>query len=127
MNRGHEGTDIFYGNKNKNQFLDYLTDAAKKFRIRIFAYTVMNNHYHLVLENSSGKMSEFMKWLNGQYGASARLAFKDDPEILEILGLTGKRDQTFGGWAAFGTRFFEKSLALPDPFFHHLSLVHFHF
>lgn len=46
--------------------------------------------------------------------ASARLAFKNDQEILEILGLTGKRDQTFGGWAAFGTRFFEKSLALPE-------------
>jgi REP element-mobilizing transposase RayT len=72
MNRGHEGIDIFYGNKNKNKFLDYLTDAGKKFRIRIFAYTVMNNHYHLVLENSSGKMSEFMKWLNGQYGAYYR-------------------------------------------------------
>jgi putative transposase len=65
-------SDIFYGNKNKNQFLNYLTDAAKKFRIRIFAYTVMNNHYHLVLENSSGKMSEFMKQLNGQYGAYYR-------------------------------------------------------
>ena len=59
MNRGHEGIDIFFGNKYKNQFLDYLTDAAKKFRIRIFAYTLMNNH--LVLENSSEKMSEFMK------------------------------------------------------------------
>ena len=68
MNRGHEGTDIFYGNKNKNQFLEYMADAAKKFKIRIFAYTVMNNHYHLVLENTSGKMSEFMKRLNGQYG-----------------------------------------------------------
>jgi REP element-mobilizing transposase RayT len=72
MNRGHEGKDIFYGNKNKNRFLGYLTDAAKKFKIRMFAYTVMNNHYHLVLENSSGKMSEFMKWLNGQYGAYYR-------------------------------------------------------
>jgi REP element-mobilizing transposase RayT len=79
-------SDIFYGNKNKNQFLDYLTDAAKKFRIsriRIFAYTVMNNHYHLVLENSSGKMSEFMKWLNGQYGAYYR----------EVTGGKGQRGE----------------------------------
>jgi hypothetical protein len=28
MNRGHEGTDIFYGNKNKSQFLDYLADGV---------------------------------------------------------------------------------------------------
>ena len=36
--------------------------------IRIFAYCVMDNHYHLVLENSSGRMSDFLKLLNGQYG-----------------------------------------------------------
>jgi len=28
----------------------------------------MDNHYHLVLDNSSGKMSEYFKRLNGQYG-----------------------------------------------------------
>jgi REP element-mobilizing transposase RayT len=72
MNRGHGGTDIFFGNKNKSQFLDFLSDSAKKFKIRIFAYTVMNNHYHLVLENTSGKMSEFMKRLNGLYGTYYR-------------------------------------------------------
>jgi REP element-mobilizing transposase RayT len=68
MNRGHSGEDIFYGNKNKSQFLDFLADASKKLKIRIFAYCLMNNHYHLVLENSSGKMSECLKRLNGQYG-----------------------------------------------------------
>jgi REP element-mobilizing transposase RayT len=73
MNRGHEGTDIFYGNKNKSQFLDYLADATTKMKIKIFAYCVMDTHYHLVLENSNGKMSEFMKRLNGQYGSYYRM------------------------------------------------------
>lgn len=73
MNRGHEGTDIFYGNKNKSQFLDYLADAKTKMKIKIFAYCVMDTHYHLVLENSNGKMSEFMKRLNGQYGSYYRM------------------------------------------------------
>jgi REP element-mobilizing transposase RayT len=72
MNRGHDGTDIFNGNKHKSQFIDYLEDATKKMKIKIFAYCVMDTHYHLVLENSNGKMSEFMKWLNGQYGAYYR-------------------------------------------------------
>lgn len=46
--------------------------------------------------------------------SSARLAFENDPNTLEILGLTGNRDRTFGGWAAFGTRFFDKSLETPE-------------
>ncbi len=68
MNRGHGGEEIFYGNKNKSQFLDLLVNASRKLKIRIFAYCLMDNHYHLVLENSSGKMSECFKRLNGQYG-----------------------------------------------------------
>jgi putative transposase len=69
MNRGHDGTDIFCGNKNKNQFIDYLAESSTKLKIKIFAYCVMDTHYHLVLENSNGKMSEFMKRLNGHYGS----------------------------------------------------------
>ena len=68
MNRGYDGTNIFKGNKNKAQFLDYLEDASKKMKIRILAYSIMDNHYHLVLENSIGKMSECFKRLNGLYG-----------------------------------------------------------
>jgi len=73
MNRGHDGTDIFYGNKNKSQFIDYLAEATTKLKIKIFAYCVMDTHYHLVLENSNGKMSEFMKRLNGHYGSYYRM------------------------------------------------------
>ena len=37
-------------------------------KIRLFAYCIMDNHYHLILENTSGSMSDFLKLLNGQYG-----------------------------------------------------------
>lgn len=68
MNRGHEGKKIFLKDSEKNLFLKLLKETAKRYRIRIFAYCIMDNHYHLVLENSSGRMSEFFKKLNGQYG-----------------------------------------------------------
>jgi hypothetical protein len=54
MNRGYDGNDIFVGNKSKAQFLDYLEGAFDQMKIRLFAYCVIDNHYHLVLENSSG-------------------------------------------------------------------------
>jgi putative transposase len=59
MNRGYDGNDIFSGSKNKSQFLDYLEGASSQMKIRLYAYCIMDNHYHLVLENSSGMMSEF--------------------------------------------------------------------
>ena len=87
MNRGHEGTDIFYGNKNKSQFLDYLADATTKMKIKIFAYCVMDTHYHLVLENSNGKMSEFMKRLNGQYGSYYRMVSGGKGYVFQVDAL----------------------------------------
>ncbi len=68
MNRGYAGNDIFAGNTHKSHFLDYLEESTKRMKIRIFAYCIMDNHYHLVLENSSGRMSDCLKLLNGQYG-----------------------------------------------------------
>jgi len=68
MNRGYDGNDIFAGNKHKSHFLEYLEDSAKRMKIRIFAYCIMDTHYHLVLENSSGRMSDCLKQVNGQYG-----------------------------------------------------------
>lgn len=75
MNRGYDGNNIFQGNQNKSQFLNYLEGAAKQMQIRLFAYCVLDNHYHVVLENSSGRMSDFAKLLNGQYGMYYRKMF----------------------------------------------------
>jgi len=48
-------------------FLALLKKVQALTKIRILAYCIMDNHYHLVLQNESGKMSEFFKQLNGQY------------------------------------------------------------
>jgi putative transposase len=53
MNRGINDEDIFCPGKCKTHFLDYLETYSRKLKIRIFAYCIMDNHYHLVLENSS--------------------------------------------------------------------------
>ena len=68
MNRGLEGRSIFLGDKSKSFFLNLLKEKSKKLKIRLLGYCVMDNHYHLILQNSSAKLSEFMKQLNGHYG-----------------------------------------------------------
>lgn len=41
--------------------------------MRIFSYCLMDNHYHLVLENHSGRLSYFLRQLNGHYGQYYRI------------------------------------------------------
>ncbi len=75
MNRGYGGSKIFRAEAAKSRFLDILEASSLRYRMRIFAYCVMDNHYHVVLQNSSGRLSEFMKQLNGEYGAYYRREF----------------------------------------------------
>jgi hypothetical protein len=53
--------------------------------IRLFSYGVMDNHYHLVLENSSDRMTDCLRLLNGQYGMYYR----------KMYGVQQKDDQYF--------------------------------
>lgn len=68
MNRGINKEKIFAAKEFKSKYLALLKEKSKIYKIRIFAYCIMDNHYHLVLENSSGKLSEYMGNLNSQFG-----------------------------------------------------------
>jgi REP element-mobilizing transposase RayT len=67
MNRGHNGEPILAGDGLKKAFLDMLAEKLIKYRMRLFAYCLMDNHYHLVLQNASGRMSDFFRNLNTHY------------------------------------------------------------
>ena len=72
MNRGVLGKPIFAGKADKKCFLRLLKRFAKRYKIKIIAYCIMDNHYHLLLQNTSDKMIEFMKQLNARYGTCYR-------------------------------------------------------
>lgn len=72
MTRGHEGRRIFELESAKQDFLRILGENVRLKRIRLLAYCILDNHYHLVLENSTGHMSEMMKEINGQYSSTYR-------------------------------------------------------
>ena len=83
MNRGLEGRKIFETDKLKSTFLKLLEKNKKKYRIRIFAYCLMDNHFHLIVENSSGRMSEFFKQLNSQFATYYRTRVKEKGYVFQ--------------------------------------------
>ena len=68
MNRGVNEEKIFSSAELKSKYIELLAEKSVIYRMRILAYCIMDNHYHLLLQNSSGKLSEFMRNLNSQYG-----------------------------------------------------------
>ena len=72
MNRGINGSFIFPEPQDKLFFISLLKSKAKFYRIKILAFCIMDNHYHIILQNTSGRLSDFMKQLNGIYGTYYR-------------------------------------------------------
>ncbi len=75
MNRGIGGENIFPDDAAKSAFLKILAESKKSLGVRVIGYCIMSNHYHLLLENQSGRMSELMKRVNGTYGIYFRHRF----------------------------------------------------
>ena len=48
-------------------FLATLADAVRQWKIRIHAFSLMDNHYHLLMETPLGNLSRAMRYLDGVY------------------------------------------------------------
>ena len=72
MNRGIRGEMIFPDDRSKAKFIKILQEQTINQKINLLSYCILDNHYHLILQNSSGEMSNFIKRLNGAYGINYR-------------------------------------------------------
>lgn len=65
--RGNNRQRIFLDDEDKRLFLDTLAAAISRFDLHLFAFCLMDNHYHLFLRTPQGNLSRAMQWLNGTY------------------------------------------------------------
>ncbi len=65
--RGNARADIFLDAKDRRAFLDVLDTVVGRLGWRVFAYCLMANHYHLLVETPGGDLSRGMRQLNGVY------------------------------------------------------------
>ena len=78
MNRGAGYKDIFKTEKHRLMFLDLLAEATSLFGIRIHAYCLMNNHYHLLINTPRANLSRAMRHINGLYTQRFNRSVKRD-------------------------------------------------
>ena len=65
--RGNALQPIFRDDVDRHRFLHLLGEEIEQQRWRCYAYCLMNNHYHLLLETPEGQLSAGMRRLNGTY------------------------------------------------------------
>ena len=67
VQRGTERKNIFISDKDREKFLSYFNSAHLTYKAIFHTYTLMNNHYHLILETPQANLSKIMHYLNASY------------------------------------------------------------
>ena len=65
--RGNNKASIFYTNNDRQNYLQILSETKKLFGLNIYAYVLMTNHIHLLIETPQANISAAMKYLNLTY------------------------------------------------------------
>jgi putative transposase len=65
--RGNERREIFRDNDDREDYLRRLAASSARFRFRVLAYCLMDNHVHLALERGPTALSKVMHALHSAY------------------------------------------------------------
>jgi len=67
MNRGRRGEVTFLSDADRNEFFKVLRETTELWNLRVSAYCLMSNHYHLLVQTPDGNLARAMRHLNGVY------------------------------------------------------------
>jgi putative transposase len=68
INRGNRKESVFHDSYDYEKFLKLLEEAKEKYSIKIYAYCLMSNHFHLVVFTPLAQsLSQAMQWIGTSY------------------------------------------------------------
>jgi REP element-mobilizing transposase RayT len=67
LSRGNERSNIFMDEKDRSSFLDAVGEMSERFDIDVFAYVLMDNHYHLLVRTRRANLKKAMQWFGTTY------------------------------------------------------------
>jgi len=81
MNRGRNKVQIFCSREDYTAFIELLKDVSAMWKVRIAAYCLMSNHYHLLVQTPEANLSRCMRHINGLYTQYFNRIYKSDGQL----------------------------------------------
>ena len=81
MNRGRNRAKIFCSRADYTAFIELLKAASATWKVRIAAYCLMPNHYHLLVQTPEANLSRTMRHINGLYTQYFNRKYKSDGQL----------------------------------------------
>jgi REP element-mobilizing transposase RayT len=76
MARGNERKNIYRDISDRKKFIQILKEASELYDFKVYAYTLMSNHYHLLIRIDQPNLSQIMKYINGGYAVYFNWKYK---------------------------------------------------
>lgn len=67
MNRGRRSEKIFHDRHDYQVFVELLEESSEIWNVRVAAYVLMPNHYHILVNTPDANISRCMRHINGVY------------------------------------------------------------
>ena len=67
ITRGNQRQRIFFDGKDHKRYLEVLRTLKKAYSFRLYAYALMRNHVHLLIETGQAPLSRIMQRLSSSY------------------------------------------------------------
>ena len=67
INRGRRSEKTYLNKNDYQTFISLLTESCGLWEVKISSYSLMPNHYHLLINTPLGNLSRFMRHVNGVY------------------------------------------------------------
>jgi REP element-mobilizing transposase RayT len=83
MVRGNNRRKLFYDDKDRCRFLIRLKEMAEEFRVRVYAFCLMSNHVHLVIETPHANLGRFMQKLQTAYTIYFNLRHGESGHVMQ--------------------------------------------
>jgi REP element-mobilizing transposase RayT len=81
--RGVNHCEIFFDDRDRTHFLDLLSDLAKECSVTLFAWCLMSNHYHLLVNASLASLGVMMRRLNASYALYFNTKYERDGHLFQ--------------------------------------------
>ena len=78
MNRGRRSEAIFQDDDDYRRFTELLQEGSAMWNVRIAAFCLIPNHYHLLVRTPDANLSRFMRHLDGVYTQSFNRSHNSD-------------------------------------------------
>ena len=81
--RGNNRRALFVDDKDRERFLDRLGEYGEEYGIRIYAYCLMSNHVHLVVETPEANLGRFLHRLQTAYTTYFNLRHEESGHLTQ--------------------------------------------